>query len=306
MSVIKSFSVSDNNGEQGDMFYIKHNSSNFTIIDCCLNDKDKEDIVDEIITEKQNKEITRVISTHPDEDHICGLKFLDEKIKIVNFYCVKNVATKSDPSESFEHYCKLRDGEHHYYVEKGCSRCWMNKNNSAQGENYGSSGINFLWPIISNSDYQDALKKAKDGSAFNNVSPIFTYSHENGVTIMWMGDIEENFVNKIKDQIEWSEVDILFAPHHGRDSGKVPNDVLKKLNPSVIVIGEAPSENLNYYSGYKTITQNSAQNIVFECYAGKVHVYVSNSSYSVDYLSDEGQSDREKEYYIGSFETHSK
>ena len=30
--IIKSFAVSDENGEAGDMFYIKHASSNFTII----------------------------------------------------------------------------------------------------------------------------------------------------------------------------------------------------------------------------------------------------------------------------------
>jgi hypothetical protein len=30
MSIVKSFSVGD-----GDMFYIKHNSDNFTTIDCC-------------------------------------------------------------------------------------------------------------------------------------------------------------------------------------------------------------------------------------------------------------------------------
>ena len=29
--IIKSFAVSDENGEPGDMFYIKHASSNFTI-----------------------------------------------------------------------------------------------------------------------------------------------------------------------------------------------------------------------------------------------------------------------------------
>ena len=34
MSIIKSFSVCDKNGEQGDMFYIRHGTSNFTIIDC--------------------------------------------------------------------------------------------------------------------------------------------------------------------------------------------------------------------------------------------------------------------------------
>ena len=94
MSIIKSFSVCDDNGEAGDMFYIKHNSSNFTIIDCCLNCEDRESIVSEIIDEKRNKNIIRVISTHPDEDHICGLDFLDDRIGIVNFYCVENKASK--------------------------------------------------------------------------------------------------------------------------------------------------------------------------------------------------------------------
>lgn len=32
MSIIKSFSVHDDNGEDGDMFYIKHDTSSFTII----------------------------------------------------------------------------------------------------------------------------------------------------------------------------------------------------------------------------------------------------------------------------------
>ena len=45
MSIVKSFSVGN-----GDMFYIKHNSSSFTIIDCCLSDN-REDILQEIITE---------------------------------------------------------------------------------------------------------------------------------------------------------------------------------------------------------------------------------------------------------------
>lgn len=53
MSIIKSFSVTDNNGENGDMFYIKHDSNSFTIIDCCLNNEDRDDIVTEIIKEKK-------------------------------------------------------------------------------------------------------------------------------------------------------------------------------------------------------------------------------------------------------------
>ena len=59
----------------------------------------KQKITDEIISESNNKDITRFISTHPDEDHIHGLKYLDDKIGILNFYCVKNEATKSDETE---------------------------------------------------------------------------------------------------------------------------------------------------------------------------------------------------------------
>ena len=303
-SVIKSFSVCDKNGEQGDMFYIKHGTSNFTIIDCCLNDDTQDDIVDEIIEKKKGKNITRVISTHPDEDHICGLEYLDEKIDIVNFYCVENSATKEDESESFKHYCKLRDdSKKSYYVYKGCKRKWMNDYNSDDPNDNGCAGINFLWPVTSNSDYTDALQKAADGTAFNNISPIFTYKLNGGVKVMWMGDMEHDFLEKIKDKILWEEIDILFAPHHGRESGKVSSDILKKIKPKIIVIGEAPSQHLNYYSGYSTITQNSAKDITFKCEAGKVHVYVSSSSYSVDFLKNEGYKSTSTEYYIGSFDT---
>lgn len=82
MSIIKSFSVGN-----GDMFYIDHNSENFTIIDCNLIDDDtKSGIISEIadrLNEKDNY-IIRFISTHPDEDHIHGLKDLMDKISIPN------------------------------------------------------------------------------------------------------------------------------------------------------------------------------------------------------------------------------
>ena len=103
---------------------------------------------------------------------------------------------------------------------------------------------------------------------------------------MWMGDIETEFQETIKNSIDWPKVDILFAPHHGRNSGKIPEDILKKLAPRIIVIGEAPSKDLNYYNNYNTITQNTAGDITFECEEGKVHIYTSSNTYSVDYLSN--------------------
>lgn len=300
MSVIKSFSVGN-----GDMFYIKHGTDSFTIIDCNMDDSNKEDIVSEIKEEKKGKGITRFISTHPDQDHLSGLKYLDEQIDICNFYCVKNNATKDDETEDFKHYCKLRDGDVCYYLYKGCSRKWLNMSDE---NGRGSAGINCLWPNVNNDKFKEALEAAKDGNAFNNLSPIITYSLENGVRIMWMGDIEKDFIKDIKSEIDWPKIDILFAPHHGRDSGKVPSDVLKELSPSLIIIGEAPSKHINYYTGYNTITQNSAGDIVFVCEAGWVHIYISNESYNYDksFLTDKIKKNDLYGNYIGSLETKEK
>lgn len=292
MSIIKSFSVGN-----GDMFYIKHGSDNFTIIDCYLSDENKEFIVDEILSESNSKTIRRFISTHPDEDHICGLEYLDEKIGIINFYCVKNEATKEDESLDFKKYCELRnDSKKSFYIQKGVSRKWMNSGDKERG----SAGINILWPDIDNADFKAALEKAKKGESPNNISAIIKYSLEDGIKALWMGDLETDFMEKIKDEVDWLEIDILFAPHHGRESGKIPKEILDKLNPKIIIIGEAPSKYLNYYQGYNTITQNSAGDITFECLTNKVNIYVSNDNYTVGFLNNENLNNFGSHQYIGT------
>lgn len=279
MTTIKSFSVGN-----GDTFYINHNTDNFSIIDCCISDDNKEAIIKEIKCTSVGKGVTRFISTHPDQDHISGLKYLDDKINILNFYCVKNRVTKEDETEDFKHYCSLRDSkEKAFYIEKDCSRKWMNQSS----EERGSAGIHILWPILDNKYFKDALKVADEKGSPNNISAIIKYSMEDGVNVLWMGDLETDFMKQIEDVIQLPKIDILFAPHHGRDTGKVPKIWLDKMNPRIIVIGEAPSEDLNYYGGYNTITQNSAKDITFECIEKKVHIFVSNKDYSVDFLDNE-------------------
>ena len=123
MSLVKSLSVGN-----GDMFYIKHGSDNFSIIDCCMDDSNEVRIVNELKRESKNKGITRFISTHPDDDHIRGLDYLDSQMSIMNFYCVKNKATKDDETTDFEKYCELRDSDKKsFYIKKGCTRKWMNQ-----------------------------------------------------------------------------------------------------------------------------------------------------------------------------------
>lgn len=292
MSIVKSLSVGD-----GDMFYIRHGSDNFTMIDCCMSDEDKDDIISEIKSQSSDKNIVRFISTHPDDDHIRRLVALDDAMNILNFYCVANEATKPDQTDDFDRYCELRDHEKKaFHIYRGCSRKWMNDGDDERG----SAGINILWPITTNQHYKSALADAKSGNSPNNISCVVKYSLNNGATLLWMGDLESDFMENIKDEFTPDAADILFAPHHGRESGKVPADWLDEINPKIVVIGEAPSANLDYYAGYNTITQNSAGDIVFECVTGKVHVYVSSENYSVDFLTDEGKSDLHGNY-IGTF-----
>jgi beta-lactamase superfamily II metal-dependent hydrolase len=294
MSIVKSLSVGN-----GDMFYIEHDTDNFTIIDCSLSDDNEKTIVNDLISKSGDKGIIRFISTHPDDDHIRGLQYLHKRMKLLNFYCVKNEATKPDETDDFKQYCALRDDpKKGFYLHKGCSRRWINKVTDERG----SSGISILWPDLGNDLHQQALQDAKDGISWNNICPIIKYDREESATFLWMGDLESGFMEEIKDSVTLPKVDILFAPHHGRDSGKVPTEWLERMAPSLIIIGEAPSEFLNYYEGYSTITQNSAGDITFDCVAGKVRIYVSDWSYSVDFLEDDDQ-DFTHGNYIGTLRT---
>ena len=301
MSIIKSFSVGN-----GDCFYIKHGTSNFTIIDCYNNDDEKfESIIEEIKEESKDKDIIRFISTHPDEDHFKGIEKLFTKINIPNFYCVENKATKNDPPDDFDFYCSLRDDkDKSFYIYKGCKRKWFNDDD--EEKKYGSSGFDVLWPNKENSHFKEALRIAAEGGNANNISPILKYSLNNGITALWFGDMEKDFLDKIHTNIQWPDhTDVLFAPHHGRNSGKIPENILNKINPSLIIIGEADSEYLNYYKNWATITQNSAEDITFECTQGKVHIFVSSDNYRYNYdnLYDAGKNSYYGYRYIGTLKT---
>lgn len=291
MSLIKSFSVG-----KGDMFYIKHNSDNFTIIDCYINEDNADEIIKEMQTQAKEKGISRFISTHPDEDHFGGIHLLDDAMKIYNFYVVKNEAIKKDSTTSFERYCALRDSDKAFYISQDCSRKWMN----VSDEQRGSSGLSILWPKTDNPHFTDALNASERGESYNNISAIVRYKLNDGASVMWLGDLETEFMENIVDDIELQETTVVFASHHGRDSGKIPNSWLDKIKPKVIIIGEAPSRHLHYYTGYKTITQNRAGDVTMECVGRKVHFYVSCENYPNDEFDNENAHKLQLGLYIGS------
>lgn len=289
MPIVKSLSVG-----HGDMFYILHDSDSFTMIDCNLKADNRDEIIAELRKVGQAKGVSRFICTHPDEDHFRGIEFLDKHYPIRNFYCVKNDAKKPDLTDSFLHYKYLRDSDRAFYLEKGCTRQWLNRHDNVRG----GAGIQVLWPDISNADFKEALRLCDEGESFNNVSAIVRYSIAGGASFMWLGDLETEFMESIVDDIELEKTTVVFASHHGRKSGKIPDSWLTKLDPQIIVIGEAPSRHLHYYTGYHVITQNKAGHVTMECAGDEVHFYVTEPDYTRDYLDDRGA--RSFDGYIGS------
>lgn len=276
MSIVKSFSFPY--GElRGDTFYISHDSNNFTMIDCYLKDGDdascrKQEIIKEII-DKSNNRICRFISTHPDNDHILGLEELDKQWPITNFYAVKNDIPADKNNPSLSKYKELMENKN-FTIRKGIKRSWLNQTTDENG----SSGLEFLWPVDTNETFKNELQKVANGESPNNICCILTYSVENGAKYMWMGDLETNMQQEVFDTFkgEIPQVDILFQPHHGRKSGAVPKDLLKALAPKLIIIGNAPSEHVDYGDSQMTITQNTAGDIIFKNEGNEVHIYTAN------------------------------
>ena len=292
MSRVFSYAVGN-----GDMFSIEHNADSFTIIDCSISSDNKDEILGMLKRQAAGKGISRFISTHPDQDHIMGISHLNSEMPIINFYCVKNKTKKNEVTNDFELYCQLRDSSKTFFAEKNCKRRWLNEGNQERD----GAGIHFLWPNVNNFHYKEALRKAEYGESPNNISPIIQYFVENSGSFLWMGDLETEFMEKIENDVYWPKIDVLFAPHHGRKSGKVPTSILSKLAPKIIVIGEAQAKHLNYYQNYNTITQNSAGTILFECIDGCIHIYTSNVNYTVDFLYDYGLMSKD---YLGTLDCY--
>ncbi len=306
MSIVKSFSFPK--GEiRGDTFYIKHNSKSFTVIDCYLlensvneaNNRQKE-IIDEIIEQSKGR-IRRFISTHPDNDHIAGIDELLKRWSTTNFYAVKNSIPRDKKNPSLMKYIEMKDN-YNFAIEKGIKRCWLNNSNN---ENDGS-GINFCWPIINNEKFNEALKNVSNGQKVNNICPIFTYSIKNGATYMWMGDLETDMQKEYYDTCSENipVVNILFQPHHGRKSASIPTALLDALNPQLIIIGNAPSEYIDYGNSRMTITQNTAGDLVFVNDDGYVHIYsqnkIDNKPACLKDLSLKDTPDKGTPFYCGS------
>ena len=295
------------NVNEGDCTWIHHDSGRNTVIDISNgNDESNEDYkydgrtkfgeVTEAVRGNFNQKchpvnpikylkyngvssIFRFILTHPDMDHMDGIKALFGSFKIENFWDTKNNKKMDSNSkwgkyhkEDWEFYQRKRKSAIHYY--SGDNALFFNQDKNG---GYGDS-LYILAPT------EDLVKSANESGDYNDCSYVLLYA-ENNHKIIFAGDSGQKTWDYILEEYEscLSDIDILFAPHHGRKTGG-NDDYIKVLKPRLTVLGNADSQYLDYATFHNNdleiITNNQGGNIVVDVSIDYIDVYVSNETFA--------------------------
>ena len=227
--------------------------------------------------------IFRYIQTHPDMDHMDGIKALFDEFKPENFWDTDNNkdidasswTTSTYNREDWEFYKDLRDSD----PDENPKRLALLA--GAEGQFWhceGGDGITILAPT------KDLVEKADDTNDYNTCSYVLLFE-ANGSKTVFGGDSHDDTWEYILDnfQNEVSDVDLLIAPHHGRDSDR-SYEFLDVMKPKMTFFGNAPSEHLAYDAWYRRgleyITNNQANCMVVDGSKTPMDLYVTNEKFA--------------------------
>jgi competence protein ComEC len=302
----------------GDCNIIQHNSGRISVIDICKGEKLEKvaksfDLTESKLIEKAMKgnfkmkdkpenpinylkkisteKIHRFILTHPDMDHLDGFCNLLREFNLLNFWDTDNKEEKvfNDTSNYNEDdwlvYKYLRDNE----IEEGPKRLVLYSESNGkyynidEENNKGGDGLYVLSPTM------DLINDANKNDDYNDCSYVILY-HSTAGKILFAGDSHdktwEHIINKHKSFV--SNIDVLIAPHHGRDSGR-DHSFLNTLKPKLTLFGNAPHEHLSKSwsnRGLEVIRNNQAGTIILEIQLESIHIHVTNESFAKKYKAD--------------------
>lgn len=230
------------------------------------------------------KNIFRFIISHPDMDHIDGIKDLYTEFKPTNTWDTNNnkeIELNANfagyNKEDWQFYTQLRAGK----VENTTRLTYYD--NSKPSDFRGKDGLTVLCPS------QELVQRANEKGDYNDASYVilFTTPKKNGKSwkIIFAGDSDDHSWEHIlkHHKQEVTNIDVLVAPHHGRDSNR-NYDFLKILTPSVTLFGNASSQHLAYNCYPETrITNNQAGYVVMNISENQMAFYVKNHDFARDF-----------------------
>ncbi len=317
------------NVKEGDCAWIKHPSGRNTVID--ISNGKPEDVV----TEKDSRyaifesaqgnynqkahpvdpikelkdggvtNIFRFILTHPDMDHMDGIKALFEEFEVNNFWDTANdKEMKSDANwgryneEDWTFYQSIRhslSAPTTLNLYAGSIGQYYNRGGQ---EETGGDGLYILVPT------EELVEEANRSGDYNDCSYVILYKI-NGKKIIFGGDSGEKTWNYILENYEdeVTNIDILLAPHHGRKTGG-NREYLDVLRPKLTLFGNAKSKYLDYADWYNRkldyITNNQANCIILDTdgFNNGIEVYVTYEKFARARNKLTVFSDTHKAWYI--------
>jgi len=238
--------------------------------------------------------IFRYMLTHPDMDHMDGIKDLFELFSPGNFYDTSNNkeidSWNGSPyrEEDWRFYKNLRDTRptndpKRLEIFSGDDGIHRTKDWSGQ-----PFGDRFYTLAPTPALVDQANEKSGD---YHDLSYVVLWFSPVG-RILMCGDshdatwehILENHAELVRD------VDIMIAPHHGRKSSR-DWSFLDTVNPKLTLFGNAQSKHLAYDAfrsrNLEYITNNQAGYIVVDCNLGSMKVFVKNQFFAEDYTGND-------------------
>lgn len=248
--------------------------------------------------------IFRFILTHPDMDHMDGIKSLFDSFSVLNFWDTQNTKVMKSNADWGKYnendwcfYQKIRKSKESPKVLNllaGSKGAYYNETEDGKS---GADGLYILAPT------QDLVDEANATEEYNDCSYVILYI-VNGKKIIFAGDSAEKTWDYIlenhKDDV--TDIDVLIAPHHGRKTGG-NSDYLDVLNPKLTLFGNAKSQYLDYNAwnsrGLDHITNNQANCIILNADSEYgIAVYVTYEAFAKERNSNSFYNTKYKAWYV--------
>lgn len=202
----------------------------------------------EYLKEHNVSSIFRFVVTHPDMDHIGGIKDFFATFNPSNIWDTDNKKEMGSfdgspySEDDWKFYKNIRDGK-----DTNQTRLTLYSGSTGKYYNRNEDDTCCGNGLFIRATTPELLKAAIDADDYNDCSYVISYRPPNGAHVIFAGDSHddtwEHILKTWKKDVE--NCDILIAPHHGRDSDR-SYEFLDVLKPKITFFGNAKHQHLAY------------------------------------------------------------
>ena len=192
---------------QGESIYIELPDGSDMLIDAGKSNQGST-VVNYLKNQENNIDLEYLIATHPDADHVGGMKQVFEDLNVKNFIYPKDAP---HDTQTWQNVLSLASSE-------GCS---IQDGTPGATFNVGGATMKF---IQSSTDFSD-----------NNDDSIVTYLDYNNAEFLFTGDIEATAEKEMVSKGLVPNVDFMSVPHHG-SKGSSTAEFVTKVDPEYAIV----------------------------------------------------------------------